>query len=97
MKLNSPLRMQRKVCVFCFLKLCLAAEHVSDLVTEVAPETRTSAPLTIKRNSEMTAIGFDRIYPAGEGAGYAGGITSAAVDGVKTALKIMARFEKNAE
>ena len=62
-----------------------------------APETRTSAPLTIKRNSEMTAIGFDRIYPAGEGAGYAGGITSAAVDGVKTALKIMARFEKNAE
>jgi uncharacterized FAD-dependent dehydrogenase len=42
----------------------------------------------------MTAIGHDKIYPAGEGAGYAGGITSAAVDGVKTALKIMARFSK---
>ena len=56
-------------------------------------ETRTSAPLTLRRNEEMTAVGFDRIYPAGEGAGYAGGITSAAVDGVKTALKIMARFK----
>ena len=59
-----------------------------------AVETRTSAPLTIRRGEEMTAIGNDRIYPAGEGAGYAGGITSAAVDGVKTALKIMARFSK---
>lgn len=57
-----------------------------------AVETRTSAPLTIRRNEEMTAIGNGKIYPAGEGAGYAGGITSAAVDGVKTALKIMARF-----
>lgn len=57
-----------------------------------AVETRTSAPLTIKRNECMTAIGNDKIYPAGEGAGYAGGITSAAVDGVKTALKIMERF-----
>ena len=59
-----------------------------------AVETRTSAPLTIKRSEEMTAVGNDKIYPAGEGAGYAGGITSAAVDGVKTALTIMARFSK---
>lgn len=57
-----------------------------------AVETRTSAPLTLRRGEDMTAIGNDRIYPAGEGAGYAGGITSAAVDGVKVALKIMARF-----
>ena len=57
-----------------------------------AVETRTSAPLTIRRNEEMLAIGNSKIYPAGEGAGYAGGITSAAVDGVKTALKIMERF-----
>jgi uncharacterized FAD-dependent dehydrogenase len=59
-----------------------------------AVETRTSAPLTIKRGSEMTATGNDRIYPAGEGAGYAGGITSAAVDGIKAAKKIMERFSK---
>ena len=53
-------------------------------------ETRTSAPLRIMRsNDTRTAIGFNNIYPAGEGAGYAGGITSAAVDGVKTALALM--------
>ena len=58
-------------------------------------ETRTSAPLTVKRTEEMTAVTNNRVYPAGEGAGYAGGITSAAVDGVKVALKIMSRFANN--
>ena len=57
-------------------------------------ETRTSAPIRILRNPEThLAIGFDNIYPAGEGAGYAGGITSAAVDGVKTAIAIMKRYK----
>ncbi|MBQ7335044.1 MAG: hypothetical protein IJW92_01035 [Clostridia bacterium] len=61
-----------------------------------AAETRTSAPLRILRNAEtMTAIGHDRIYPCGEGAGYAGGITSAAVDGLRSALGLMARFAPN--
>lgn len=55
-------------------------------------ETRTSAPYRIKRNEDYTAIGFDNIYPCGEGAGYAGGIMSAAVDGVNCALKIMERY-----
>ena len=58
-----------------------------------AAETRTSAPLRILRNGEsLTALGHDRIYPCGEGAGYAGGITSAAVDGVRCATALMARF-----
>ncbi len=58
-----------------------------------AAETRTSAPLRILRNAEtMSAIDHSRIYPAGEGAGYAGGITSAAVDGIKCAQALMARF-----
>ncbi|MBE6602294.1 MAG: FAD-dependent oxidoreductase [Ruminococcaceae bacterium] len=58
-----------------------------------AAETRTSAPVRILRDAEaMTAIGFDRVYPCGEGAGYAGGITSAAVDGVRVAMALMARF-----
>lgn len=53
-------------------------------------ETRTSAPLRVLRNSDTRlAIGFKNIYPAGEGAGYAGGITSAAVDGAKSALALM--------
>ena len=58
-----------------------------------AAETRTSAPLRILRNGEtLTALGHDRIYPAGEGAGYAGGITSAAVDGLRCAMALIARF-----
>ena len=59
-----------------------------------AVETRTSAPLTVRRGEAMTAIGNDLVYPAGEGAGYAGGITSAAVDGIKVAKTIMSRFSK---
>ncbi len=58
-----------------------------------APETRTSAPLRILRHPDTrTAIGHDRIYPAGEGAGYAGGITSAAVDGLRAAMALIGRF-----
>lgn len=41
----------------------------------------------------MRAIGKKSIYPCGEGAGYAGGITSAAVDGVKVAMAIASRFK----
>ncbi len=55
-------------------------------------ETRTSAPVRILRNDDMRAVGRLNIYPCGEGAGYAGGITSAAVDGIKTALAIASRF-----
>lgn len=55
-------------------------------------ETRTSAPLRILRGEDGCAVGFDKIYPGGEGAGYAGGITSAAVDGLRIALSVMARF-----
>ena len=55
-------------------------------------ETRTSSPLRILRTEARTALGLDRIYPAGEGAGYAGGITSAALDGLRTAMAMIARF-----
>ena len=55
-------------------------------------ETRTSAPVRITRSGERTALGYDNIYPCGEGAGYAGGITSAAVDGINTALAIMKKY-----
>ena len=57
-----------------------------------APETRTSAPVRIMRNDELLAIGRCSVYPCGEGAGYAGGITSAAIDGIRVAQKIMERF-----
>jgi uncharacterized FAD-dependent dehydrogenase len=56
----------------------------------IAPETRTSAPLTILRNKEtLISLSHQGLYPCGEGAGYAGGITSAAVDGVKCALSVL--------
>lgn len=54
-----------------------------------APETRTSSPVRIVRNEDMTAAGISNLYPVGEGAGYAGGIMSAAVDGIKATVKIM--------
>lgn len=56
-------------------------------------ETRTSSPVRILRGDDMRAIGKGSIYPCGEGAGYAGGITSAAVDGIKTALAIAAKYK----
>ena len=48
-------------------------------------ETRTSSPIRIKRNEHCQSINTQGLYPAGEGAGYAGGILSAAVDGIKVA------------
>lgn len=48
-------------------------------------ETRTSSPIRIKRNSHYQSINTKGLYPSGEGAGYAGGILSAAVDGIKVA------------
>ena len=48
-------------------------------------ETRTSSPVRITRNENMEAVNAAGVFPAGEGAGYAGGILSAAVDGIKAA------------
>lgn len=53
-----------------------------------APETRSSSPLRIVRN-ENTQSNIKGIYAVGEGSGYAGGITSSAVDGIKAALAIL--------
>lgn len=57
-------------------------------------ETRTSAPLRILRNNELQSVNVKGLYPAGEGAGYAGGIVSAAVDGMKIAEKIIEKFKE---
>ena len=50
-------------------------------------ESRTSSPVRINRDENMMAEGYPGILPIGEGAGYAGGITSAAADGIKAAEK----------
>lgn len=63
---------------------------IHDEALLIAPETRTSAPLTILRDKNtLISQSHSGLYPCGEGAGYAGGITSAAVDGVKIALSIL--------
>ena len=53
-----------------------------------AVETRTSAPICIKRGNNFESINTLGLYPAGEGAGYAGGILSAGIDGIKVAEAI---------
>ncbi len=51
----------------------------------IAPETGTSAPLTLERGPDGQSVSHPGLYPAGEGAGYAGGIMSSALDGVRAA------------
>ncbi len=55
-------------------------------------ETRTSSPVTIIRGEDFCS-NIEGIYPAGEGAGYAGGIMSAAADGIRTAVQIIQQFK----
>lgn len=52
-------------------------------------ETRTSSPVRILRGEDLQAIGLPGLYPCAEGAGYAGGIMSAAADGLRVALEII--------
>ncbi len=60
-----------------------------------APETRASAPVRISRDpTTREAVGTANLYPVGEGAGYAGGIVSVAVDGLKTADAIIERYAR---
>lgn len=56
-------------------------------------ETRTSAPVRIERNDMLQSVSVKGLYPSGEGAGFAGGIVSAAVDGMKVAERIMQEFK----
>lgn len=56
------------------------------------PETRTSSPIRIPRGENLQSAAAAGLYPCGEGAGYAGGIMSAAVDGVRIALTILAQY-----
>jgi len=57
-------------------------------------ETRTSAPVRLLRADNYQAEGIRGIYPAGEGAGYAGGIVSSAVDGIRCAQALMREYKR---
>lgn len=59
-----------------------------------AVESRSSSPIRILRNNEtLESVGVKGLYPCGEGAGYAGGIISAAVDGIKCAEKLIEKSQ----
>lgn len=56
-------------------------------------ETRTSSPICIKRGTDYQSVNVQGLYPAGEGAGYAGGIWSAGIDGIRIAEAVALAFE----
>lgn len=64
----------------------------SDDAVVYAVETRSSSPVRILRGEDRQSLSLKGLYPCGEGAGYAGGITSAAVDGIKTAEAVIRRL-----
>ncbi|MBO7737030.1 MAG: NAD(P)/FAD-dependent oxidoreductase [Clostridia bacterium] len=68
-------------------------DHADALLTGV--ESRTSSPVRILRDEQGESVTLPNVYPCGEGAGYAGGITSAAADGLRTATKIARKYGAN--
>lgn len=58
-----------------------------------APETRSSSPVRILRDENFCSQSLEGLYPCGEGAGYAGGIISAAVDGMRIAERIIEKYK----
>ena len=63
-------------------------DHAEAVMTAV--ESRTSSPVRIRRGADLQSVNTSGLYPAGEGAGYAGGILSAAVDGIRVAEALAA-------
>jgi hypothetical protein len=65
---------------------------VSEEAVLIAPESRTSSPVRIERNEACESPSLPGLFPAGEGAGFAGGIVSAALDGLRVARAVRARL-----
>ncbi len=65
---------------------------ITETATLTGVESRTSAPLRIVRGDDCQSVTLQGLYPAGEGAGYAGGIMSAALDGIRVADEIAKRL-----
>ena len=78
---NALLDMDKKLCGFA---------SPDALLTAV--ETRTSSPVRMERDETLQAVGVKGLFPCGEGAGYAGGITSSAVDGLRVANAVFQAF-----
>ena len=57
-------------------------------------ETRTSSPIRVRRKDDFQSMNVEGLYPAGEGAGYAGGIYSAAIDGIEVAEALALKMQE---
>ncbi len=75
--------------IYAFARQLKGFDLPSAVLTGV--ESRTSAPVRIERNALGEA--FENLYPAGEGSGYAGGIMSSAVDGIRAAERIISKYK----
>jgi len=69
--------------------------YAMDDAVLTAVETRTSSPISIKRGRDYQSVNTRGLYPAGEGAGYAGGILSAAIDGIEVAEAVALNIVNN--
>ena len=65
---------------------------ISESANVYGVESRTSSPIRITRGPDFQSVSLSGFYPAGEGAGYAGGIVSSAVDGIRSAMAIVKKF-----
>ena len=63
--------------------------YINERALVVGLESKTSSPVMFPRDKSLQSLSHPGVYPTGEGAGYAGGIMSAAVDGVRVALSIV--------
>lgn len=66
--------------------------YITEEAVLVGCESRTSSPVRVPRNADLMSDHWAGLYPCGEGAGYAGGIVSAAVDGMRVARSVAARL-----
>lgn len=66
---------------------------LTENATLVGVETRTSSPLRFTRRENYSSLSANNLFPVGEGAGYSGGITSSAIDGINGAISLIRRFK----
>ena len=66
--------------------------YISDAAVVAGLESKTSAPIMMTRNRDLQSVSHEGLYPCGEGAGFAGGIVSAALDGVRVGQALVANL-----
>ena len=93
--LPTPFIAAIKEAIPVFAKRLSSFNYPDAILTGV--ETRTSSPVRLPRDKSYQSINTKGLYPAGEGAGYAGGILSAAIDGVKAAEAFLRNSRRSFE